>query len=304
MAWAAVAAALAACAGCHPGATADFAGTAMARAASTPGFVAEWGRAGRDPACLRCHAPAGGPGVGCAACHGEGHPGAQADPVRACARCHDAPGENTLRSYAASRAARAGRTCIDCHAPRGRPHALRGPATGALLPGSVDLTGLWRGDEVELVLAARAGHAVPGGTSGRALWLVAEARDGAGRVVAEARWRFGWEYADGGWVDRTLWPDRPARRRFAVPPQAVAVAARVLYRLAPSPEPEGPDAVLVARRRWRRPAVGRRGADTMNDPDRRGGWHGTVVPGGGRSHHGRVAERPLPAGGGRLRLVP
>jgi len=207
------------CEDCHVEAATAFGRSAMSRAASMPTFLAEWKREGEDAACFGCHAPSGGAGVQCRDCHGEGdHPFSKLSVPEICARCHDAPGELTVRSFFQSQAFKDGAKCLDCHTKdqSGDLHGFAGPsrrvgflAGVARLRASVAARP--QGDVAVVSISHSAGHALPGGTSGRAVWLVVEGIDDAGGSAWRVLTRFGWEHApDEGWTNKTLQPDRVA----------------------------------------------------------------------------------------------
>lgn len=209
------------CEGCHDEAATAFGRSAMSRAASTLSFLSEWKREGEGQACLGCHAPSGGAGVQCRDCHGEGgHPFAKLDTPGVCARCHDAPGELTVRSFFQSQAFKDGSECLDCHIKgqgSGDVHDIVGPSRAKFLTGvarlRLSVTAGSQGDVAVVRISHSAGHALPGGTSGRAVWLLVEGVNDAERTVWRTLTRFGWEHArdrmgpDGGWTDKTLQPN-------------------------------------------------------------------------------------------------
>jgi hypothetical protein len=248
-----------ACGQCHLRETAEFRRTAMANAARSPEFLAEWETAEHSPRCLACHAPSGTGGITCVACHGAGpHPYPAVAVPGACASCHDAPGERTVERFLASPAARRGEDCLDCHLPR-RPgefrHDLRGPTTPGYLTDTASLRAALRGQGHDLVAVVqvrhRAGHALPGGTTGRAVWLQLDGLDDSGRSVWRERVRFGWEHGPGGrWRDRTLPPGRSAilEVRNAGRQETRRVRAVLLYRFRPGPldQPDPRQVVLDA----------------------------------------------------------
>ncbi len=233
------------CADCHPEQVASFGHSAMASAATGAAFLAEQAAASRPRRCLRCHAPGGGPGVTCADCHGDGpHPYPQVRQPAACGRCHDAAGENTLRSYRSSPAAAAGRRCSDCHAlTEGRfSHDFRGPTRNGFLEGVATLRAFLRTDPEAPVVVVRihhrAGHALPGGTTGRAVWLRLQGLDRAGNRLWEEVRRFGWEHrTDGRWLDRTLPPGVPVLLELPVVTGSALHTLRLqlIYRFRPGP---------------------------------------------------------------------
>ncbi|MBW7850687.1 MAG: hypothetical protein H3C38_09345 [Rhodospirillales bacterium] len=198
------------CAACHPREAAAFAASAMATAAASPAFRDEWTHNGRNPACLGCHAPSGGAGVICRDCHdADHHPVARLPVVATCARCHDAPGEVAVRSFLAGPAAGQGRQCLDCHASGDGGHGFAGPSRPGFLDGiaRVTLNARRAGDGWTLVatIAHTAGHDVPGGTTGRSVWLEVVGYDGAGKVRFRDHARFGWvRTPDGEWKDLLL----------------------------------------------------------------------------------------------------
>ena len=246
------------CADCHPRQAAAFERSAMARAAVTPAFTAERADAADPRRCLRCHAPGGGRGVACGDCHGSGpHPFPPLEQPAVCARCHDAPGENTVRSFLDSPAFAAGLRCSDCHAVAdgGFNHHFRGARSGELLRDAATLRAFLRseGDRTlaTVTIRHRAGHAMPGGTTGRAVWLRISGRDEGGRERLDRRWRFGWNRdREGRWHDRTLPPGRPVTIEL---PLSSAAGIRHLtieltYRFRPGPlDTPDPDAVILDR---------------------------------------------------------
>lgn len=235
------------CVQCHASISVSFANTRMARAASGSAFVGEWNANGRAPHCMRCHAPSGGPGLVCGDCHGQGpHPYPEVQVPDACARCHDAPGENTVRRFQGSPAAVRGEDCIGCHLPVngiGTDHAFSGPTTPGFLDQVATIRAFLRRDEsgeltAVLQIAHRAGHALPGGTTGRSVWLLIQGLRDDGIEVWRETIRFGWEHhPDRGWIDRTLPPGRPATIELSNPQREGAVGLRLelWYRFRPGP---------------------------------------------------------------------
>lgn len=216
----------------------------MAVAAGTPDFISEWGRAGKAAGCLRCHAPGGGDGVGCDDCHGDGgHPYPRLAVPETCARCHDAPGELTVRSFSQSPSARRGEDCLDCHLPgQGGGHDFKGPARAGFLNDvakvRIALRRMAGGDTVLIRVSHRAGHALPGGTTGRSVWLVVESFGEEEQPLARSLFRFGW-YHDPtmGWRDETLppGPGKVIEIPLAVSGKIVRIQARLIYRFRPGP---------------------------------------------------------------------
>jgi len=244
------------CSDCHPDQAASFSRSAMAGAATSESFVAEQSTVSRPQRCLRCHAPGGGAGVACVDCHGSGpHPYPRLKQPEVCGRCHDAPGENTVRSFRSSAAAAAGQRCSDCHAKKeGRfSHDFRGPTRSGFLQGIASLRVFLRTDPDNLVaivlIQHRAGHALPGGTTGRAVWLQMLGRDQAGIPVWEKNYRFGWErQADGRWLDKTLSPGAPTRVELplAMLSELRSLRVELIYRFRPGPlDADDPAAVIL-----------------------------------------------------------
>ncbi len=200
------------CADCHARQQREFQQSRMAVAAHTATFLDEWRQQGEPATCLDCHAPTGAAGVACTDCHGTAeHPYARVSVPAVCARCHDAPGEITLRSYRNGPAARRGEACPDCHLPEAGSHDFRGPARPGFLRGIATLGVSIRrdigGDTALLRIRHRAGHALPGGTTGRAVWLLVDQHDASGGVVAERQYRFGWLHSPTtGWRENSLPP--------------------------------------------------------------------------------------------------
>lgn len=232
------------CADCHIEIQRHFAATAMAKAARSADFNKEWALAGNNPDCFFCHAPLGGDGVGCADCHGPGpHPYARLKVPDSCARCHDAPGESTVQRHKTSLAAKRGLNCLSCHVKPGGPsHDFVGANDPDFLASSAKLHLALRkdGEQQALVLAVRprTGHALPGGTTGRSVWLIARGVDGNNQVRWLETWRFGWgQGLNGEWEDATLAPDKGAILEVAKPGRegAVRIEAELVYRFHPGP---------------------------------------------------------------------
>jgi hypothetical protein len=232
------------CADCHAAIVRTFAATRMARSAAGKVFSQEWADQGSPAACLSCHAPSGGAGLTCADCHGgAGHPYPRLQVPNICARCHDAPGESTVRRFRERPAALQGKGCLDCHLPPGGAkvgHGFLGPA----VPGFLDGVGRLRlslrqdphaGTIALIQISHRAGHALPGGTTGRAVWLVVSGLDAEGSQVWQETTRFGWErHADDDWRDRTLSPGHPTLLEIPMPARngARRLRAELWYRFA------------------------------------------------------------------------
>jgi hypothetical protein len=236
----------------------------MARSAKTADFIREWEEKGRMERCLDCHAPSGEEGVVCRDCHGEaGHPYPKLSAPKVCARCHDAPGELTVRSFLQSPAARRGEDCLDCHLPEaGAGHDFLGPTRAGYLNGIARLHIAMRrdlaGDTLLVRISHRAGHALPGGTTGRSVWLLIEYLTGERQRLAGAAYRFGWDHdAALHWRDRTL-PPGPGKV-IEIPLQSGAgtafIEARLVYRFRPGPLTESdPREVELDRTQFTLPA--------------------------------------------------
>ena len=243
------------CPDCHQKEDHEFQRSLMSVAAGTPDFISEWKRADSAKGCLKCHAPSGEKGVACGDCHGTmGHPYPILVVPDVCGRCHDAPGELTVRSFSQSPAARRGEDCLSCHLPgEGISHDFEGPARAGFLEGiaklRISLRRNARGDTVLIRINHRAGHALPGGTTGRSVWLEVEAFDGE-RLLARSLFRFGWYHDPAtGWRDRTLppGPGKVVEIPLTHPGKATRVQARLLYRFRPGPlDNPDPREVLLA----------------------------------------------------------
>lgn len=256
------------CSDCHQREQREFARSLMARAATTPDFIREWEGKGRAQRCLTCHAPSGGQGVTCVDCHNDGgHPYAQLATPQVCARCHDAPGELTIKRFLQSPAARRGEGCLACHrsdagSDSGGGHDFMGPARRGFLQGVARLRLSLRrdaGGETLLVrIGHRAGHALPGGTTGRSVWLVVETFTRERRRLGKAVYRFGWYHDTGlGWQDWTL-PPGPGKV-IEIPitrgRDTALIEARLIYRFRPGPlSTPDPRAVELDRARFALPA--------------------------------------------------
>ncbi len=251
------------CVDCHQKAQAEYAHSRMAIAARTPAFLEEWQGKGKDHKCLECHAPSGQEGVVCIDCHGAGeHPYPTLEVPQVCARCHDAPGEITVRSYRDSAAARQGKDCLDCHLAAERTgHDFRGPSRPGFLEKAARLKLSIRQDEdgytALIRISHRAGHALPGGTTGRAVWLVVEMIGSDGESAGKTLFRFGWHHDLGvGWRNQTLPPgpgtvlEVPLSSRY-IPG---SVQATLIYRFLPGglDQPD-PDQVILDRASFQLP---------------------------------------------------
>ena len=244
------------CVECHEAISRSFAETRMARAATGERFRVESSRKGFPNHCLNCHAPNGGAGVVCGDCHGTGgHPYPEARVPEICARCHDAPGENTLRGYRQSTAARRGEDCLDCHLSDAGPnndHHFKGPSSSGFLEGIARLRLFIREDQAGRHMAVvrithSAGHALPGGTTGRSVWLVVTGLRADETIAWRDEVRFGWEHhGDQAWRDQTLPPGRPAVLELPDISRNGSTRLHVglYYRFAPGPLSE-PDAEMV-----------------------------------------------------------
>jgi len=203
------------CAQCHLDAEQAFAQSAMAQAALTKSFLKEWTEKGHDQACLGCHAPSGGQGIQCRDCHGlADHPVDKLNVPGVCARCHSAPGETTVHMYLSSRSFKAGQNCLDCHTGKDgeNVHHFMGPSIEGFLTDVAQIRAsilVEQGRAKALIrISHRAGHSLPGGTTGRSVWLVVEGRNAQGQGVWSKRVRFGWVHdGQGNWRDETLRPD-------------------------------------------------------------------------------------------------
>ncbi len=251
------------CIGCHQETQAEYSHSRMAIAARTPAFLEEWQGKGKDKRCLECHAPSGQEGVICIDCHGAGeHPYPTLEVPQICARCHDAPGEITVRSYLDSSAARQGKDCLDCHLTGERTgHDFRGPSRPGFLKKVARLKLSIRRDEDGYTALIRishsAGHALPGGTTGRAVWLVVETIGSDGKSVGKELFRFGWHHdTQAGWRNQTLSPGPGTV--LEVPLSNVdipgSVQATLVYRFLPGDlDQPDPDQVILDRARFELP---------------------------------------------------
>lgn len=223
------------CVQCHREAVQAFSQSAMSQTATTRSFEREWAEKGNDQDCLACHAPSGGQGIQCRDCHGLAeHPVDKVGVPGVCARCHSAPGETTVHMYLASRSFKDGRDCIDCHSGKDgeNVHRFKGPNVDGFLIGVARIRAgiLAEQGRVNALIriSHRAGHSLPGGTTGRAVWLVAEGMDDQGQSVWSKRVRFGWVHdGRGNWRDETLRPDTHTQVRLENIRRSGAVRLRV-----------------------------------------------------------------------------
>ena len=219
----------------------------MARAALGEQFRAERKKKGFPDYCQDCHAPTAGAGLVCSDCHGAGgHPYPKTSVPAVCVRCHDAAGESTVRRFRESAAARQGDDCLDCHLSGTGPavdHRFEGPSVAGFLDGIARVRLVLRegrrGRRTLVVRTThRAGHALPGGTTGRSVWLVVTGLRANGAEVWREEVRFGWEHhGDKGWRDRTLPPGEPAILELPNPGRNGATRLHVglYYRFTPGP---------------------------------------------------------------------
>ncbi len=168
-----------------------------------------------------------------------------------CARCHDAPGENTFWHFRN----RFGRLreggCVDCHGTKGEGdlHAFNAheqldevaQMRVRITPQNPLSAQVW--------IRHRAGHALPGGTTGQSIWLVARATGPLGADLWQGQRRYGWfQTVAGAWHDQTLPPGGWNRVDWVLP-AAVAVFEAELWRQAvPGPfQPQAPGSRRLAR---------------------------------------------------------
>ena len=230
----------AACEDCHLKQQSEFQKSRMAVAAKTPDFLNEWRQNGKPDNCLDCHSPARTNGVICVDCHTTAiHPYPKLSVPTVCARCHDAPGEITLSSFRDSPAARRGENCLTCHLPdKEFSHDFRGPTRDGFLDGIASLTIAFRrdaeGDTALLRIRHKAGHAMPGGTTGRSVWLLIEQMDAHGLRLNEHQYRFGWLHSKtSGWRENTLPPGVGKVIETPLHKAARVIRAKLIYRFRP-----------------------------------------------------------------------
>ena len=196
------------CVDCHPRETASYRQSAMAQATFSSAYQLEQQQQGDPSRCLVCHGPTASSGVTCSDCHEAPHQhrSAAAYGESVCGRCHDAPLENTLRHYRVYRVNHPETLCQDCHLPNIRvgDHRFMGVGSELLRGRAVRGSGLIdrAAGKLRLVIDNLSGHGIPGGTSGRSLWLVAYTAAGP---VPLHRW--GWlQDRQGAWLDHGLPP--------------------------------------------------------------------------------------------------
>ncbi|MCW8980425.1 MAG: hypothetical protein OQJ83_03470 [Altibacter sp.] len=206
-------------------------------AARTPAFLDEWKQKGNPDSCFDCHSPTHSDGVHCTDCHStNAHPYPKLHVPTVCVPCHDAPGEITIRSFRDSSAARRGEDCLACHLPdKVLSHDFRGPSRRGFLDGIASLTIAYRrdveGDIALLRIRHKAGHALPGGTTGRAVWLLVEQVDGQGVRLDEHQYRFGWLHSPTtGWRENTLPPGIGKVIEMPLHEAAKMIRAKLIYR--------------------------------------------------------------------------
>jgi len=243
------------CLECHAKEQDEFQQSRMALAAHSADFINEWSSKGRPGRCLDCHAPSGGEGVVCVDCHGNlGHPYRKLSTPVVCARCHDAPGEITVRSFFNSPASRRGEDCLDCHQQgEGFSHDFIGPTRADFLLGVARLHLSLRreggGDTLLVRIHHRAGHSLPGGTTGRSVWLQVETFGEGEQPLTRRLFRFGW-YHDpiAGWRDETLaaGPGKVIEIPLESSVRSRSIRAKLIYRFRPGTlDKPDPQAVLL-----------------------------------------------------------
>lgn len=151
-----------------------------------------------------------------------------------------------MRRFLAGPAAHRGEDCLNCHLledSAGGDHAFQGPSVPGFLDGVAAVRAFLREEEsggttAVFQITHRAGHALPGGTTGRSVWLLVQGIKADGAEAWRETVRFGWEHhPDRGWLDRTLPPGRPAvlelpgLRRGGT----VRLRAELWYRFQPGP---------------------------------------------------------------------
>ena len=243
------------CPDCHQKEYTEYQRSRMASAARTPYFLKEWADKGKVESCLECHAPSREDGITCGDCHGNGgHPYPRLGVPDICARCHDAPGEITVRSFRDSPAAKRGEGCLQCHLQgEGVSHDFRGPSRAGFLDGIASLSIAMRrdGDSYTALVRIRhiAGHALPGGTTGRSVWLVIEEYDAGNHRIDRREHRFGWVHQPGiGWKENTLpaGPGKVIEFRKVSLEKAGYLRGKLIYRFMPGGlERHDPDQVLL-----------------------------------------------------------
>lgn len=257
----------AACGRCHTAHFAEWQGSAHARAAVNPLYLAEHAPR-RRPFCARCHSPRGPAEVGidCAACHVRGgfvvnpvvsgrapHASRAADALarsQACARCHEfdfegQPGvglQTTLTEW--RRSPHASTPCQGCHLPVAedghRLHHFPGGLDADLLRRAIHassrLDSSSEGARLTLTLSVDgAGHAVPTGDVFRRL-VVRAWPEGRPSEAVEARLARRFRLRSGRWIPRQdeRIPPRGARTVTLDLPSATRVAWEVwLWRTIP-----------------------------------------------------------------------
>lgn len=243
------------CRHCHPQQEAQFSQSAMARAASNPTFIAEWKERDEAHYCLNCHAPSGGQGLQCDSCHSGGeHPYEKIDLQRVCGTCHDSPGENTFRLYRQRPGQLRDRDCLDCHTPgiSGFSHHFKALLISSLKRSVARLrmltTPLHPESQLTIFIEHRAGHALPGGTTGRSAWLELKGYDRQQKLLWQDRVRYGWLHqTDGSWHDETLKPGQATIYRRFYRQETDRIEARLIYqRKAGDLDLEGLGSVLLA----------------------------------------------------------
>ena len=230
------------CVRCHAQAVQSYQHSQMARAASTPGFVKEWQQNDHAEYCLECHSPSKTQGIVCQDCHAQDlHTVKSVIDETLCAQCHHASGENTFRTFIQSPAARQGAGCISCHLNFEKTgHEFIGPSTVGFMQGvaSLRLSIRKQQDELMAIVQIRhtAGHALPGGTTGRSVWVVVEPYDQDCRLISSSHARFGWmRTMKNHMLDNSLAPGKTEVLEFPFPAleKVAGIRARMWYRFVP-----------------------------------------------------------------------
>jgi len=230
------------CNRCHLATVTSYERSQMANAAIGQEFLKHWKNDDQSEKCLLCHSPSNTRGIICQDCHsGDGHQQGLADEVSVCARCHDAPGENTVRSYRKSMASMQGLVCTSCHLDfKNTGHEFLGPSTPGFMTDVVNLKLSLRKQQNELnviiQIRHKAGHSLPGGTIGRSVWLKIDAFDRYCRVIESSQVRFGWlKTQHGDMIDNSLLAAKT--KMIEIPildrEKTAGIDARMIYRFAP-----------------------------------------------------------------------
>ncbi|MFG0318221.1 MAG: multiheme c-type cytochrome [Planctomycetota bacterium JB042] len=208
--------------------------------------------------CLACHLDVNGRVVGLNASDLGCAPVADAEHmgVNLCGTCHNQ--HETTDQWRASRYAKEGITCNDCHMPKvtradgstGRRHVYEGCHDEEMLRSAATFEATREGDELVLAVTnTGAGHNFPTEERHRAVDILVRFVDEAGTATDwQHLYRFRQPYRDEPQINTQLPADARHESRVDVPADAVRAEARLWYRLNPYATDDDPASTLLFER--------------------------------------------------------